>query len=82
MFDELKEVKHFNPYSTHCFLNFLKKRKQFHCAGLLRSSKLVHLDDKNLTCFIQNLVQNLMKLLSSSKNDTKWPKKWLKLKHS
>ena len=27
----------------------MKKRRQFHYTGLLRSSKLVHLDVKNLT---------------------------------
>ena len=67
MFDELKEVKHFNPKSAHCFLIFLRKRRQFHCTSLLPSSKLLHLDYKNLTCFIQNLVQNLKNLLSNIK---------------
>ena len=32
----------------------------FRYTGLLRSSKLVHLDGKNLTFFIRNLVQNLL----------------------
>ena len=41
-----------NPWSAHCFLKFLKKRRQFRCTGLLRSSKVVHLDGKNLPCFI------------------------------
>ena len=39
-----------------------------------RSSKLVYLGGKNLTCFIQNLVGNLMKLVLSSKSDRKRPK--------
>ena len=30
--------------------------------------------------FMWNLVQNLMKLFLSSKNDRDWPKKWLELK--
>ena len=54
------------------FLNFWKKAGNF--ADLLRSSKLVDLGAKILTFFIQNLVQNLMNLVLSSKNDRKWPK--------
>ena len=50
---------------------FLKRCSQFRCTGLLHSSKLVHLDSKNLTCFIQNLVQNLMNLVLPSKNNRK-----------
>ena len=33
------------------FFNFLKKRGQFRYTGLLRSSKLVHLDSKILAGF-------------------------------
>ena len=51
------------------FLKFLKKRSQFRCTVLLRSSKLVHVDGKNLTCFVQNLDQNLMNLVLRSEND-------------
>ena len=61
----------FNPQSAHCFLKFLKKRTQFRCTGLLRSSKLVILDGKNLICFIQNLVHDLMNLVLRSKSDRK-----------
>ena len=64
-----------DPYSAHCYFKFLKKRSQFRCTGLLYSSKLEHLDGKTLTCFIQNLVQNLMNLLLSSKSNRKWQKK-------
>ena len=46
---------------------FVKKCNQFRCTGLLRSSKQVHLDDKNLTCITINLVQNFMSLVSISK---------------
>ena len=53
------------------FFKFLKNRSQFRCTGLLCSSQLVHLDGKNLTCFIQNLVQNLMNLILRSKSDRK-----------
>ena len=56
------------------FKIFLKERSQFRCTGLLCNSKLVHLDGKNLTRFIQNLVQNLMNLILSSKSNRKWPK--------
>ena len=38
-----------NSLSAHCFLKFLKKRRQFRCTGLLSSSKVTHLDAKNLT---------------------------------
>ena len=48
----------------------MKNRRQF-----LRSSKLVHLDGKNLTCFIQDLVQSLMNLVLSFKSDRKRPKR-------
>ena len=34
------------------FFYFLKKRGQFRCTGLLRSSKLVHLDGKILAGFL------------------------------
>ena len=60
-----------NPQSAHCFLKCLKKRSQFRCTGLLHSSKLVNLDGKNLTCFIQKLVHNLMNLVLGSKSDKK-----------
>ena len=56
------------------FKIFLKERSQFRRTGLLCNSKLVHLDGKNLTRFIQNLVQNLMNLILSSKSNRKWPK--------
>ena len=65
-------IRFLKPWSTHCFLNFLRKRSQFRCTGLLCSSKLVHLGGKNLTCFIQNLVHNLMNLVLSSKSNRKW----------
>ena len=45
------------------FLKFLKKCSQLRCTGLLRSSKLVQLDDKKLVCFTANLTQNLMNLV-------------------
>ena len=61
----------FNPQGVRCFLKFLKKRSQFRCTGLLRSGKLVHLDGKNLNCFIQNLVHDLMNLVLRSKGDRK-----------
>ena len=38
-----------NSLSAHCFLKFLKNRRQFRCTGLLSSSKVIHLDAKNLT---------------------------------
>ena len=61
MLNTLIVIKHvFNPYSAHCFLKFLKKRRKF-------------LDGKNLTCFTCNLVQNLMNLVLSSKSVRKWP---------
>ena len=47
-----------------------KKHSKFRCTGLLRSSNLVHVDGKNSTCFIQNL----MNLILSSKSNRKWPK--------
>ena len=58
-----------NPQDVHCFLKVFKKRNQFLCTGLMRSGKLVHLDCKNLTCFIQNLDQNLTNLVSNSKSN-------------
>ena len=63
-----------NPSSAHYFLTFLKKRDQFCRTGLLHSSKLGHLGSKNLTCFIQILVQILMNLVLRSKTNRKWPK--------
>ena len=64
-----------NTQSTHSFLiKILKKRSQFHCTGLLRSSKLVHIDSKNLICFFQNLVHNLMNLVLHSKIERKQAK--------
>ena len=68
------DVVDFKPQSVHYFLNFLKKGSQFCCPGVLRNSKLVHLDGKNLTCFIQNLVQNLMNLVLRSESGRKWLK--------
>ena len=56
-----------NPQKVHCFLKFLKNPSQFCGSSLLHSSKLLGLDDRNLTCFIQNLNQNLMNLLLGSK---------------
>ena len=38
---------------------------------MLHSSKLVHVDEKNLTLFTQNLVQNTMTFFVSSKTDAK-----------
>ena len=52
----------------------MEKRRQFRFTGFLRSSKLVHLDSKNLTCYIQNLVQNLINLVLHSENNRKWQK--------
>ena len=43
-------------------------------SGFLRSSKIVHLDGKNLACFTQNLEQNLMSLVLMSKSERKKPK--------
>ena len=43
--------------------------RQFRCTGLLRSSKLGHLDGKILACFTRNLVQILMNLVFSSKGN-------------
>ena len=60
------------------FFKFLKKSRQFCCTGLLRISKLVYADGKNLTYFVQSLVQNLMNLVSSFKNDRKWLENSLK----
>ena len=68
------------PWRTSCFLKILKKRNQFSCTDLLPNPKLVHLNGKNFTRFIQNLVQNLMKLVLNSKIKNKVAKKWLKLK--
>ena len=53
---------------------FLKKRRRFRCTCLLHSSKLVHIDGKNLSGFIQNLVQNLINSVLSSKSNRKWRK--------
>ena len=39
------------PRARSVFKFFLKKRRQFRCTRLLHSSKLVHLDGKNLACF-------------------------------
>ena len=41
-----------NPYSAQYFLKLLEKCNQFRCTGLLHSSKLVHVDNKKLTCFM------------------------------
>ena len=65
------EFSSINPWSAHCFLMFYKKRSQIRCTGLLSSRRL---DDRNLTCFIQNLLHNLMNLVSRSKSDKKLPK--------
>ena len=77
--DMMYTKKLLNPYSAHCFLKFLKKCWQFCCTGLLRStlvrsSKLVHLDGRKLASFTWNLVQSLMDLIFSSKNNRKWSK--------
>ena len=42
------------------FFYFWKKCGKFHCAGLMRSSKLVHLHIKNIACFTWRLVQNFV----------------------
>ena len=47
-----------------------KKKKKKKNAG----NFAVHLDGKILACFTENLVQNLMNLVLSSKSDRKWPK--------
>ena len=59
----------FNPQREHCFSKFLKKRRQFHCTGLLGSTSISR--RQKFDFFIQNLVQNLMNLFLSSKSDRK-----------
>ena len=56
------------------FLKIKKKRRQFRSISLLRSSKKVHLDGKNVAFFTQNLVQNLINLVLRSKSDKKLQK--------
>ena len=63
------------PIERALFFKIFEKTQPIHCTGLLRSIKLVHLDSKNLTCFIQNLVYNLMNLVPHSKCDRKCLKK-------
>ena len=41
---------------------------------MLHIKKLVDLDAKNITCFSQNLVQNLMSLVQAPKSNMKWLK--------
>ena len=55
------------------FWNFSENRTSF--AVLVCQYKLVHLEGKNWTCFIQNLVQNLMHLVLHSESDRKLKKK-------
>ena len=54
-------------YDFLTFLTLLVETQPISLYWFAGSSKLVHLDDKNLTCFIQNLVHKVVK-------------KWLKLK--
>ena len=63
-----------NPESAHCLLKDFKKCRRFRCTGLLRSSKLIQLDLKNVAAFTQNLVQNLIDVVFSSKNNRNWSK--------
>ena len=62
LFEETNEqrifLKYFtiNPYNALFGFKFLKNCQQFHCTGLLHSSKLVHVDAKNVTLFTQKLV--------------------------
>ena len=49
------------------FLTILKKCRQLHCKGLLRSRKLVHLGGKKIDCFTRKSVQILMNLVFFSK---------------
>ena len=43
-------------------VQLLTKDRWFHCTGLLRSRKLIHVVAKSVACFTQNLMHNLKKL--------------------
>ena len=64
----------FNPSNALFSLKSPKMCQSFQCTGLLRSSKLVHVDAKNLVLFTQNLEQNRVSLLPASKMHRKWLK--------
>ena len=53
-------------------LKILQKCRQFCSAGLLHSSKLVHLDGKKLACFTWNIMHNLINFVFFSKSNRKW----------
>ena len=55
-------------------VQLLTKDRWFHCTGLLRSRKLIHVVAKCVACFTQNLMHNLKKLAVASKNNKKSPK--------
>ena len=40
-------------------VQLLTKDRSFHCTGLLRSRKLIHVVAKSVACFTQNLMHNL-----------------------
>ena len=55
-------------------VQLLTKDRSFHCTGLLRSRKLIHVVAKSVACFTQNLMHNLKKLTVAYKNNKKSPK--------
>ena len=70
-----------NLSSMNYFWKFLKKHSHLWCSGFLRNRKLVHLDMKNVPCFIHILLHNSVNLvLSCEKKIASSKKKRLKLK--
>ena len=61
----------YQPLERALCFNFLKINIE---DIVLRSSKLVHLERKNLACFTWNLMRSLMSLVLVFKSNKKWQK--------
>ena len=66
-----KKFASINPKKRLFSLKSPKNCRKFYCTCLLRNSKLVHVDAKNLALITQNLVWNGLRLLLASKTHRK-----------
>ena len=64
--------------NSKSFFGFSRKDQWFYCAGLLNSSKLLHLDATNMLLFIQNSMNSRMNFVSTFQNKRKWLEIWKK----